>query len=75
MRRVVFDYMRDLLWIRPAERREVRFDTSRAGAVMVPLFTTASIDALPAAYPEVDWNQARSTGAHHAVDAVSVQCS
>ncbi|MEU1663880.1 hypothetical protein ABZ547_09710 [Streptomyces sparsogenes] len=60
VRRVDFDYMRDLLWVRPAERREVRFGTSRAGAVMVPLFTAASIDALPAARPEVGWNQLRS---------------
>ncbi|MBG0850308.1 hypothetical protein I2W78_00030 [Streptomyces spinoverrucosus] len=62
VRRVDFDYMRDLLWVRPAERREVRFGTSRAGAVMVPLFTTASVDALPEAHPEVDWEQLRSVG-------------
>ncbi|MER5218487.1 hypothetical protein ABT063_50440 [Streptomyces sp. NPDC002838] len=58
VRRVDFDYMRDLLWVRPAERREVRFGTSRAGAVMVPLFTTAPVDALPGAHPEVDWARA-----------------
>ncbi|MFJ9250354.1 hypothetical protein [Streptomyces sp. NPDC101776] len=62
VRRVDFDYMRELLWVRPAERREVRFGTSRAGAVMVPLFTTASVDALPDAHPEVDWEQLRSVG-------------
>ncbi|MGW2892616.1 hypothetical protein ACWDDN_46455 [Streptomyces griseoruber] len=59
VRRVDFDYMRNLLWVRPAERREVRFGTSRAGAVMVPMFTTASVDALPGAHPEVDWDQLR----------------
>ncbi|MEV5758391.1 hypothetical protein AB0L61_16725 [Streptomyces tendae] len=57
VRRVDFDYMRDLLWVRPAERREVRFGTSLAGAVMVPTFTTASVDALP-----VDWEQLRNIG-------------
>ncbi|MFF2927134.1 hypothetical protein ACFVTP_32815 [Streptomyces celluloflavus] len=62
VRRVDFDYMRDLLWVRPAERREVRFGTSRAGAVMVPMFTTASVDALPGSHPEVDWEQLRNIG-------------
>ncbi|MFJ4696479.1 hypothetical protein [Streptomyces sp. NPDC088766] len=40
----------------------MRFGTSRAGAVMVPLFTTASVDALPGAHPEVDWEQLRNIG-------------
>ncbi|MCL8015848.1 hypothetical protein [Streptomyces sp. AS02] len=62
VRRVDFDYMRDLLWVRPTERREVRFGTSRAGAVMVPMFTTASVDALPGAHPEADWDQLRNIG-------------
>jgi hypothetical protein len=30
--------------------------------VMVPLFTTASVDALPAAHPEVDWEHLRNVG-------------
>jgi hypothetical protein len=60
VRRVEFDYMRELLWVQPVQRREVRFGTSQAGAVMVPLFTTASVDALPGAHPEVDWEQLRS---------------
>lgn len=34
VRRVDFDYMRDLMWVRPTERRQVRFGTSRAGSVM-----------------------------------------
>ncbi|MFF2516577.1 hypothetical protein [Streptomyces sp. NPDC058086] len=38
------------------------FGTSRAGAVVVPLFTTASVDALPAAHPEIDWEQLRGVG-------------
>ncbi|MES4909426.1 MULTISPECIES: hypothetical protein [unclassified Streptomyces] len=62
VRRVDFDYMRDLLWVRPTERREVRFGTSRAGAVMVPLFRTADVDVVVDAHPEVDWEQLRSVG-------------
>ncbi|MFM9596614.1 hypothetical protein ACKI1J_12630 [Streptomyces scabiei] len=54
VRRVDFDYMRDLLWVRPAERREVRFGTSRAGSVMVSLLTTTSVDTLPGTHPEID---------------------
>ncbi|MFE2985930.1 hypothetical protein [Streptomyces sp. NPDC059262] len=75
VRQVEFDHMRTLGWIGPADWREVRFGTSRAGAVDVPLFTTEAVDSLVDAHPEVDWQQLRSTGAHHAVDAVSVQCS
>ncbi|MFJ9893479.1 hypothetical protein ACIQPR_09105 [Streptomyces sp. NPDC091280] len=60
VRRTDFDYMCDLAWVAPAERREVRFGTSRAGAVLVPLFRTAAIDALPAAHPEIDWQQLRT---------------
>ncbi|MFD4528447.1 hypothetical protein ACFWP7_31915 [Streptomyces sp. NPDC058470] len=62
VRRVDFDYMRDLLWVRPTERREVRFGTSRAGAVMVPLFRAADVDSVPDAHPEVDWEQLRNVG-------------
>ncbi|QIS75577.1 hypothetical protein HB370_00705 [Streptomyces sp. DSM 40868] len=39
---------------------EVRFGTSRAGAVDVALYTTVSVDASPAAHPEVDWEQLRA---------------
>jgi hypothetical protein len=55
---------------RPALRRgavpvphsaiEVRFGTSRAGAVDVALYRSADVDALPAAHPEVDWAQLRA---------------
>ncbi|MER5757371.1 hypothetical protein [Streptomyces sp. NPDC002088] len=48
-----------LTWIRPAESVEVRFGTSRAGAVDVALYTTESVDAL-AARTDVDWEQLRS---------------
>ncbi|MGW2331630.1 hypothetical protein ACWC5C_38595 [Streptomyces sp. NPDC001700] len=62
VRRVDFDWMRRLGWIEPTEWREVRFGTSRAGAVDVPMFTTASVDAVVAAHPEVDWEQLRNVG-------------
>ncbi|MBH1937782.1 hypothetical protein I5Q34_26510 [Streptomyces sp. AV19] len=60
VRRVEFDWMIRLDWIRPTETIEVRFGTSRAGAVDVPLYRTAAVDALPAAHPEVDWEQLRT---------------
>ncbi|WP_342593518.1 hypothetical protein [Streptomyces inhibens] len=41
-------------WIKAAESIEVRFGTSRAGAVGVPLYRAADIDALPTARTEVD---------------------
>ncbi|WP_055713590.1 hypothetical protein [Streptomyces torulosus] len=47
-------------WIRSPQSIEVRFGTSRAGAVDVALYTTASVDAIPAAHPEVDFEQLRS---------------
>ncbi|WP_329583579.1 hypothetical protein [Streptomyces sp. NBC_01361] len=62
VRRADFDWMLRLSWVTPAERREVRFGTSRAGAVDVPMFRTADIDALPAAHSEVDWEQLRAVG-------------
>ena len=40
----------------------MRFGTSRAGAVDVPLFRTGAIDALPDAHPEIDWAALRSVG-------------
>jgi hypothetical protein len=39
----------------------VRFGTSGAGAVDVALYTTASVDAVVGAHPEVDWEQVRAT--------------
>ncbi|MFI0915567.1 hypothetical protein [Streptomyces abikoensis] len=59
VRRCEFDWMVRLDWIRHTETIEVRFGTSRAGAVDVPLYRTATVDALPAAHPEVDWEQLR----------------
>ncbi|MFF5491497.1 hypothetical protein [Streptomyces virginiae] len=60
VRRADFDWMLRLEWIKPSESIEVRFGTSRAGAVDVALYTTASITALPAAHPEIDWEQLRT---------------
>ena len=59
VRRVEFDWMLRLNWIRPAQSVEVRFGTSRAGAVDVALYTTASVDAL-AARTDINWDQLRS---------------
>ncbi|MFF3516690.1 hypothetical protein [Streptomyces sp. NPDC002573] len=36
--------------------------TSQAGAVDVPKFTTASVNALPGPRPEVNWEQLRNFG-------------
>jgi hypothetical protein len=47
-------------WIRSPQPIEVRFGTSQAGTVDVALYTTASVDAIPAAHPEVDWEQLRA---------------
>jgi hypothetical protein len=47
-------------WVRSPQSIEVRFGTSRAGAVNVALYTTASVDAVPAEHPEVDWEQLRT---------------
>jgi hypothetical protein len=61
-RRADFDHMLRLSWVKPAEWREVRFGTSRASAVDVPMFRTADINALPAAHPDIDWEQLRTVG-------------
>jgi len=44
-------------WVRSPQSIEVRFGTSRAGAVDVALYTTGSVDAVIPAHPEVDWEQ------------------
>ncbi|MFB1049137.1 hypothetical protein [Streptomyces chrestomyceticus] len=62
VRRCDFAWMVHLGWIRHAETIEVRFGTSRAGAVDVPLYTTAAVDALVAAHPEAGWEQLRTVG-------------
>ncbi|MFF6786459.1 hypothetical protein [Streptomyces sp. NPDC012510] len=46
--------MRTLGWIKPAEWREVRYGTSQAGVVDVPIFTTASVDGVVDAHPDAD---------------------
>ncbi|MEV7797396.1 hypothetical protein AB0O68_36555 [Streptomyces sp. NPDC087512] len=60
VRRVEFDWMVRLGWVRSPQSIEVRFGTSRAGAVDVALYTTASVDAVVPAHPEVDWEQLRT---------------
>lgn len=62
VRRADFDHMVRLGWIRSPQTIEVRFGTSRAGAVNVPLYTTASVDAVIPAHPEIDWHQLRTVG-------------
>jgi hypothetical protein len=44
----------------PLGPEQAAFGTSRAGAVDVALYTTASVDAVPAEHPEVDWEQLRA---------------
>ncbi|MFV5995446.1 hypothetical protein ACNPQM_24200 [Streptomyces sp. NPDC056231] len=46
--------------VRSPQSIRVRFDTSRAGTVDVALHTMASVDAVVAAHPEVDWEQLRA---------------
>ncbi|MCL3998121.1 hypothetical protein [Streptomyces lavenduligriseus] len=60
VRRVEFDWMVRLGWVRSPQSIEVRFGTSRAGAVDVALYRSADVDAVPAAHPEVDWEQLRA---------------
>ncbi|WSA05177.1 hypothetical protein OHA79_47180 (plasmid) [Streptomyces sp. NBC_00841] len=47
-------------WVSSPQSIEVRFGTSRAGAVDVALYTTASVDAVIPAHPEVDWERLRT---------------
>jgi hypothetical protein len=54
-RRADFDHMVRLGWVRSPQSIEVRFSISRAGAVDVALYTTASVDAVVPTHPEVDW--------------------
>jgi hypothetical protein len=60
VRRTEFNHMVRLGWIKPAQSIEVRFGTSRAGAVDVALYTSQSVDALPLTRTEVDWEQLRT---------------
>ncbi|MFI1840009.1 hypothetical protein [Streptomyces olivaceoviridis] len=60
VRRADFDWMVRLGWVRSPQSIEVRFGTSRAGAIDVALYTTASVDAIVPAHPEADWEQLRA---------------
>ncbi|MFI0234854.1 hypothetical protein [Streptomyces sp. NPDC017086] len=60
VRRADFDHMIRLGWVRSPQSIEVRFGTSRAGAVDIALYTTASVDAIVPAHPEADWEQLRT---------------
>ncbi|MFG3229375.1 hypothetical protein ACGF07_31960 [Kitasatospora sp. NPDC048194] len=62
IRRADFDHVVRLGWLAPVEHFEVRFGTSKAGAVYVPAFRTVDVDQLFAAHPEVDWSAVRSLG-------------
>ncbi|GAA2264939.1 hypothetical protein GCM10010232_66420 [Streptomyces amakusaensis] len=55
-----FAHMVRLGWIRSPQSVEARFGTSRAGAVDIPLYTTASVDAIVPAHPDIDWDQLRT---------------
>ncbi|MFC7883251.1 hypothetical protein ACFUVV_15445 [Streptomyces sp. NPDC057376] len=46
--------------VRSPQSIEVRFGTSRAGAVDVALYTTAPVDAVISNHPEDDWEQLRA---------------
>ncbi|MER6478747.1 hypothetical protein [Streptomyces filamentosus] len=60
MRHPDFNHMVRLGWVRSPQSIEVRFGTSRAGAVNIALYTTASVDAVPAEHPEADREQLRT---------------
>lgn len=60
VRRADFDHMVRLGWVRSPQSIEVQFGTSRAGAVDVALYTTASVDAVPVTRTEVNWEQLRA---------------
>lgn len=62
VRRSDFNHMLRMSWACPTEEFKVQFGSSRAGAVKVPMFRTADIDAIPAAHPEIDWSGLRSVG-------------
>ncbi|WP_435878650.1 hypothetical protein [Streptomyces bacillaris] len=60
VRRADFDHMVRPGWVRSPQSIEVRFGTSRAGAVDVALYTMASVYGIVPAHPEVDWEQLRA---------------
>lgn len=61
LRRADWDHVVRAGWAVPAQWIEVRFGTSKAGAVAVPLYRTVDVDAVPVEHPEVDWDSVRST--------------
>lgn len=61
IRRSDWDHVVRAGWVHPAQWIEVRFGTSKAGAVQVPLYRTVDVDAVPGAHPEVDWDAVRAT--------------
>ncbi|HEX5205926.1 MAG TPA: hypothetical protein VFW27_38855, partial [Actinoplanes sp.] len=61
IRRADWDHVVRAGWAHPAQWVSVRFGTSKAGAVDVPLYRTADVDAVPGAHPEVDWDAVRAT--------------
>ncbi|MFJ5681076.1 hypothetical protein [Streptomyces sp. NPDC093097] len=60
VRRADWDHMVRLGWVCSPQSIKVRFGTSRAKAIDVTLYTTASVDAIIPAHPEVDWEQLRA---------------
>lgn len=62
VRRSDFDHLVRLGWIRSPQAVEVAFGTSRAGAVSIALYTTADVDSVLTAHPEIDWAQLRAVG-------------
>ncbi|MEU7282508.1 hypothetical protein AB0A69_27590 [Streptomyces sp. NPDC045431] len=60
VRRTAFGHMVRLGWVRSPQSIGFRFGTSRAGAVDVALYTTASVDSVVPAHAEVDWEQLRT---------------
>lgn len=61
IRRSDWDHIVRAGWVHPAQWVSVQFGTSKAGAVDVPLYRTADVDAVPAAHPEIDWDAVRAT--------------
>ncbi|GAA3352210.1 hypothetical protein GCM10017744_000170 [Streptomyces antimycoticus] len=60
VRRADFDHMVRLGWVRSPQSIEARFGTSRARAVDVALYTTASVGAVIPTHSEVDWEHLRA---------------
>jgi len=61
IRRADWDHVVRAGWVAPAQWVEVRFGTSKAGAVTVPLYRTADVDAVVGTHTEVDWDVVRAT--------------